>query len=243
MERRRAKLVLEREPSDSCRIFITGFKGVGYVGYIAVRHIVKSTNATRVGYLLTPTLPPFITTYSGRLALPYELYSWDKFLILLPNVTPNMLDSQRLAYTIVDFLVERNIEEAIMIGGLSRRFKQPNDKFDMRIIASSSFLLKEKSINVPFLEEGLYVVGPLAIFLSVFEVSKFPTIAILPYATIESPDPSAASRAITWLCKRYGVNIEVEELHKSAKVIRELEELEKLVYKVEERRRLGTLYM
>ena len=42
------------------RVFITGFHGVGQVGWIATRYIVDSIGARRVGFVISPYMQPFV---------------------------------------------------------------------------------------------------------------------------------------------------------------------------------------
>ncbi|MEM4599986.1 MAG: PAC2 family protein, partial [Candidatus Methanomethylicaceae archaeon] len=82
------------------------------------------------------------------------------------------------------------------------------------------------NIDIPILEKGLFVVGPLAIMLSHFEINNFPAIALLPYANPARPDPMAAAIAIEFINKLTGLSIDTSQLISDAhKIEEEIQEL------------------
>ena len=66
------KILLNDEISP--KIFVSGFHGVGHVGWIATRHIVTKLGTRRVGMTLTPNMTPFVSIKNGVVA-PYEFYA------------------------------------------------------------------------------------------------------------------------------------------------------------------------
>lgn len=221
-----------------CRLegctFITGFHSViGEAGYIAVRHIVKNLNPERIGVVETKLLPPFVWFKGGGLALPFELFKHEDFVMLFPRVLPHGDEHKEFTFAVVDWVVREKFSKAILIGGLDSRFRQGSESF--RVVATRAGHQEALKLGAPFLDEELGVFGPLALMLACFELNDFPAIAILPFAERGRPDPRAAAVAVEILKEKYGLPVEIEPLIQDA---REIEaEIEKILKQQE--RELG----
>ncbi|MEM3466645.1 MAG: PAC2 family protein [Candidatus Jordarchaeales archaeon] len=214
--------------------FITGFHSViGEAGYIAVRHIIKNLDPERIGIIETKLLPPFVWFKGGGLALPFELFKYENFVMLFPRVLPHADEHKEFAFTIAEWVVKEKFSKAILIGGLDSRFRQGSEAF--RIVATRAGYPEALKLGAPFLDEELGVFGPLALMLAYFELSDFPAITILPFAERGRPDPRAAAVAIDVLKEKYGLPVETESLIQDAKEIEA--EIEKILKQQE--RELG----
>ncbi len=226
MSDKSVKIHLTKEcPLEGC-IFITGFHSViGETGYIAIRHIVKQLNPERIGVVETKIFPPFVWFKGDSLALPFELFKYEDFVMLFPRVLPHEDEQKEFAFTIGEWVVKEKFQKAILIGGLDNRFKRENEPF--RVAATKAGYTEALKLNASFLDEDLGVFGPLALMLACFELNNFPAITILPFAERGRPDPRAAATAIDVLREKYGLPIETESLIQDA---REIEaEIEKIL--------------
>ncbi|MHA1263843.1 MAG: proteasome assembly chaperone family protein [Candidatus Helarchaeota archaeon] len=217
------------ETDFSNDIFITGFHGLGWTGYIAIRHIVKSMNAERIGYIQSDKLPDIISIEGGRLILPYQFHQFNQTIIFQPSYQPLLIDpykmteQQKVIKTLADWIVKSQFKEAILIGGLDKQFQQ--DSQQLRILPTHTFPKAEK-LNIPFLEKGLLVRGPLALLLAHLEMKNFPALVLLPYANVDRPDPAAAAVAIDFLNEFYSLNISTSQLQDDAlKIENEISEI------------------
>ncbi len=211
------------------RFFITGFHGVGHVGWIAVRHMVTQLGAERVGYLVTRHMQPFVSVKDG-IVLPYEIYRHRDAVFLLTNIPFSERDSSIVPLFVAEKF-HKSFEEAILIGGLDSRRKE-GDESPLKLAPTSIYLARHSdTVNkYGLLGEGLGIVGPLAYMLSVFEARKFPAVAILPYAAVERPDPTAAAKAVEAVGEFTGLEIDVKELvEEGIRVEQKVEELEKKI--------------
>jgi uncharacterized protein len=120
---------------------------------------------------------------------------------------------------IVNWVTDGKFKEAVLIGGLDNRFRQGNDA--MRCVPTRASLEETKKLNVPLLEEALFVTGPLALMLTYFEMKSFPAIAFLPYSERGRPDPRAAALAVKQLNTMLSLDVDVFELINDAKRIEE----------------------
>ncbi len=201
-------------------VFVTGFHGVGWTGYIAIRHIIKTANAKkRIGYIIGDRIPDIISIEDEQLILPFEFYKFKQFIIFQPPFQPFFTEQQSIISELARWIVSSKFKEVILIGGLDIRFQQ--DEQELRIIPTRAFLDKAKRYGYAFLEKGLLVRGPLALLLAHLEVLKFPALVILPYARSDRPDPAAAAVAINFLNTYYELNVSISQLQTDAQRIEE----------------------
>lgn len=211
-------VVKKKLPDDG--IFVTGFRGIGIVGYITVKHIVSTLNPKLVGIIETDDLPPFVWMEGQRLITPYQLYAHGNLVLLVAEGLPPPRRQYVFLRQIADWVVENRFKEALLIGGLDSRLQRsPEDK--VRVAPTSTYIKQRSSLKLPLLERGLMITGPVALMLSRFEIRDFPALALLPYASAAHPDPMAAATAIECLNEMYGLNLDFSELIKDAKKIEE----------------------
>ncbi|RLE54425.1 MAG: hypothetical protein DRJ30_05155 [Candidatus Methanomethylicota archaeon] len=211
------RVILNKNVNLENCTFISGFHGIGLTGFIAVKHLVNSLNADRIGFIESSKLPPFVSVSEGFLQTPFELYKYLDNVFLLIEVSPFSDEHSNFSKTIVDWIIDEGFSKAILIGGLDKRFKRNDEK--MRFICTSSFKQKYGLDEKLLLDKGLYVFGLLALFLARFEIRKFPAIAVLPYAEPSRPDPKAAADAVKYINKTCGLNVNVSKLIKDAEII------------------------
>lgn len=205
---------------------ITGFHGLGATGFISVKHAVTSISADLIGYVETDRIPPFVSMEEKRLSLPFEIYKKDKFVFVLTNVPPHPKERQSVSKALAEWAIENGFSSSYLIGGLDNRLR-PTESDKIRCTVTKKFKGVE-SLGIPLLEKGLFVVGPLAIMLTYFEINEFPAIALLPYANPTRPDPMAASVAVENLNKLTNLTMDVSQLVTDAQRIEmEIQEFNK----------------
>jgi len=224
-----AKIFIKDEGLDlKNKVFITGFQGIGFAGYIAVSHMIKQTKAEPIGYLITDLLPPVVSMNGTAISLPYTFYAANDLLFLLPEAVPEQRERGTLFRKLSYWLKSSGIREAVLIGGLVNEFKK--DENDLaRVAYTSKYDASSKSaIMPPTIEKGLMIVGPIATLLSLFEALGLPAISILSYVDPNRPDPMGAANAIKVFNNMYGKEISTEELERDArKIEQEISEEEK----------------
>ena len=76
-----------KEDISNCTL-VTGFYGLGRVGFISVNHLVETLNAELIGYLVSEALPPFLSIKDSKLRLPFELYRFGDVVFLTTYFEP-----------------------------------------------------------------------------------------------------------------------------------------------------------
>ncbi|MEN3034997.1 MAG: PAC2 family protein [Candidatus Methanosuratincola sp.] len=205
---------------------ITGFHGLGATGFISVKHAVTSLSADLIGYIETDRIPPFVSMEEKRLSLPFEIYKKDKFVFVLTNVPPHPKERQSFSKALAEWAMDEGFSSSYLIGGLDSRLR-PTENDKIRCTVTKKFKDVE-GLGIPLLEKGLFVVGPLAVMLTYFEINEFPAIALLPYANPTRPDPMAASVAVENLNKLTNLTMDVSQLITDAQRIEmEIQEFNK----------------
>ncbi|TFF85510.1 MAG: proteasome assembly chaperone family protein [Promethearchaeota archaeon] len=219
-------IILEEERDFTDYTLITGFHGIGACGFITVRHIIDSLKCKRIGYIETEMLPALVSLEDNKLVMPFEFYEYEKNLMFIPRFQPYRAEQRIIARDLSNFVVQNKFKNAFMIGGLDSKFKKDDDTLCRVVPTRGALELVKNNDKIAILEKGLYVTGPLALFLTYFEIQAFPALAILPYAERERPDPRASAEAIKTLNLFCEMTIDTEQLIKDAKRIEtELEEV------------------
>jgi uncharacterized protein len=209
--------------------FICGFHGLGEVGFLSTAHLTKTLEAERVGFVKSDMLPLFVSMENERLVLPFEIYLYSKknIVFLLPRFQPHQSEQWGFVDRLTDWIMENKFQEVILLGGLDASFK--DDDEEMRCVPTSKYEDHLEKWEVPLLEEGLFVAGPLALLLAELEMRNGAGIALLSYATRGRPDPGSAAIMLETINRVLGLRVNVDELLKESKEIERLEKMRKSI--------------
>ncbi|NWF94953.1 MAG: proteasome assembly chaperone family protein [Candidatus Thorarchaeota archaeon] len=207
--------------------FFCGFHGLGEVGFLSTAHLTRALNAERVGFIKSDMLPLFVSMENGRLALPFEIYSHEKMVFLVPRFQPHQSEQWQFIDQLAKWIVEQDFSEVVLLGGLDASFKE--DEEDMRCVPTTAYLPLMQKWSIPLLEEGLFVAGPLALLLAELEMRDYPAIGLLTYATRGRPDPGSAAKMLEKINEIYDINANVDQLLEESKEIERLEKMRKSI--------------
>jgi predicted ATP-grasp superfamily ATP-dependent carboligase len=212
------EIAVDKKSLRNCTL-ITGFHGIGETGYIATSYLIHALSSERIGFVKVAYPPPFIATSEEGIVTPFEVFKKRNIVLVKLEFTPHRSEESEFSKTIASWAVKEKFRDAVLVGGLDSNFR--SGKEDFRIVPTQAYLTKPKRFEVPTLDPGLFVYGPLAVTLSEFEIHNFPAVAVLPYATAARADPGAAAVAIRNICKAYNLKVDVSDLEKDAKEIEE----------------------
>ncbi len=231
----RVRIVIDEPLDEKDLVFITGFHGIGFVGYIATRYIAQSLKARRIGYVDVVAEPPSASLYQGSLVIPYEIYRSGRVIMFLANYGVDPKRELEITRKVARWVAMNNFSVAFLVGGLDIRTRVKEEE-KMRLVPTRAFKeVYRHWMKYPELEEGLQVFGPLAVFLIEFEKFNFPAVTVLPYANVARPDPGAAAEAVRYISEVLDLKIDVKKLLETAsKIEQEIEELRRKLEKKEE---------
>lgn len=235
-------IIKDKDFDPKGKVLIGGFhSALGECGYILVRHLVAQEGAKPIGYIMSPLVPPHVFFGNGRLLLPIELYSYDRFILLFTRLQPHRAEWTPFTVAIAEWAVKHELKEALLLGGLDIQFATDDSKF--RCAPTTTYRKKAEEKELPILEDGRGIYGLLALLLASFEIRDFPAVALLPYSQRGRPDPRAASIAIEVLNKLYDLEVSVEELMRDADTIeKEIKQLLERQREPEPERDLGGMF-
>lgn len=199
------------------KCLITGFHGIGEVGYIAVKYLIEETRARKVGMIVSPLTPPLVSLDdAGAVQLPFEIFVHDDLPLafLLVRFQPHHEEMREFTTVVASFVKDQGMKGLIMLGGLDIAFKPEDDEAGYRCVVTGGFPFID---NPPRIDAGLFISGGVAMMLINLQVKQVPALTLFPYADREKPDPVAATRAIELLNGIFGTTIATDKLAGQAK--------------------------
>jgi uncharacterized protein len=217
-------IVLYEEVDLANKYLISGFHGIGEVGYIAVKYMIEATNAKRIGYIISKLTPPLVSLdEKGELLLPFELFLDENgFVYLLIRFQPHADELREFTMEIVKFIQDHAMRGMVLLGGLDLSFKPEDDEKGYRCVVTNDFPLADP----PLIDPGLFISGGVAMALIELQVRKIQSLTLFPFAERDKPDMNAAAKAIEIINKIFVTDIQTDKLQEQTK------ELEKEVAQI-----------
>lgn len=200
------------------KTILMGFRGIGQVGYLSIRYLIEKLKAEKKGIIETLFAHPVIIVEDGYLSYPLEIYGYRDIGIIRIEEVPINKHGAYLIREIVRWLKDNGVEKLILIGGLVSSLKE-DEKDIARIVTNSVW---KEDVGISYTQKEVRVLGPLAYALYYSEIYEIPSLAILAYANSEQPvDPRGAYYALETLKKMIKIDIDTEELLKTAAEVEE----------------------
>ncbi len=219
-------------------ILIEGLPGLGIVGKIATRYIIRQLKAKKLAELYSPHFPYYVhVDKKGNVRLLRGVfYFWknpsgDSDLILLTGDSQaQTIEGQyEVANSILDFAEKAGVKLIITLGGYRREAEE-----EPKVVAVSNdqTILKE-AIHVGAIPSfaGNPIVGTAGLILGLAKFRTINAVCLLAETRGYLPDPKAA-KSILLVLKRL-LNFEVDlswlekEIEKSEEIVEKMVEIEK----------------
>jgi len=228
-------------------VLIEGLPGLGLVGKIVMRYLIKQLKAQKIAYLYSPHFPYFIlVNKKGNIRLLRgSFYYWKN-----PNEGANDLilftgDSQSQTlegqYEITDCLLsyaEKNkVHTIVTIGGYRMETK---DKPKVFVAATSKDVIdKTVSAGASLSVSGSPIVGTAGLILGLSKFKKIDALCLLGETRGYIPDPLAAKSVLEVLKNTFNFDVDLtgldEEIIRAEKMVTRLQAIEeKRVLQAEE---------
>jgi uncharacterized protein (TIGR00162 family) len=218
-------------------ILIGGLPGLGLVGKIATRHLIRQLKAKRFAYLYSPHFPYFVyVNKKGTVRLLRgAFYFWknkngkNDFMFFTGDSQAQTIEGQyEISDQILDFAKQHNVKLIVTIGGYRMEVK---DKPKVIAAATNSELLNralQASAMVSPTESP--IVGTAGLILGLAPFKKIDALCLLGETRGYLPDPSAAKSVLETLKAMLNLDVDLkgldEEIAKADKIVSRLQKIE-----------------
>jgi len=229
------KEALKTELKDP--VLIEGLPGMGMVGRIAARFLIKELGAIRFAELYSPHFPYYVLVNkkgSVRL-LRAEFFFWknpageNDLVFLVGDSQAQTIEGQyEVTNTILEFATKLGVKIIVTIGGYR---KEAEEAPKVIAVSTSPELLKralqEKAIASP---AGNPIVGTAGLLLGLARFKKVDALCLLGETRGYLSDPVAAKSVLEVLQKMLGLELNLKgldaQIEKSKEIVSRMREIE-----------------
>jgi uncharacterized protein (TIGR00162 family) len=228
-------------------VLIEGLPGLGLVGKIAMRYLIKQLKAQKIAYLYSPHFPYFVlVNKKGNVRLLRgTFYYWknpkedsnDLILFTGDSQSQTIEGQYEIAACMIDYAEKNHVHTIATIGGYRMEAKDKPKVF----VAATSTAVIDKSVKAgAFLStSGSPIVGTAGLILGLSKFKKIDALCLLGETRGYLPDPLAAKSVLEILKNAFNFDAELnglnEEISRAETLVTRLQAIEeKRVLQVEE---------
>jgi uncharacterized protein (TIGR00162 family) len=230
-------------------ILVEGLPGLGLVGKIAIRYLIRKLNAKKFAHLYSPHFPYFVlVNKKGHVRLLRgAFYFWknengpNDLIFFTGDSQSQTIEGQyEIADRMLDFSQKHNVKMIVTIGGYRMETK---DKPNVFVAATSQELLdRALASGAAVSSSGSPIVGTAGLILGLARFKKINALCLLGETRGYLPDPLAARSVLEVLKATFNFEVDLvdlnEEISKAETMVTRLQEIEeKRVLQAEETRK------
>ena len=228
------------EPNNP--ILVEGLPGLGLVGKIAIRYLIRKLNAKKFAHLYSPHFPYFVlVNKKGNVRLLRgAFYFWknengpnDLILFTGDSQSQTIEGQYEIADRMLDFSQKNNVKTIVTIGGYRVEAKEKPNVF----VASTSQELLDKALDAgaAVSSSGSPIVGTAGLILGLARFKKIGALCLLGETRGYLPDPLAARSVLEVLKSAFNFEVDLDDLNEE---IAKAETMVTRLQKIEEERAL-----
>ncbi len=218
-------------------VLIEGLPGLGLVGKIAIRYLIKQLKPKKFAYLYSPHFPYFVlVNKKGNVRLLRgTFYSWknkdgknDLILFTGDSQSQTIEGQYEIADRMLDFAQKHNVKTIATIGGYRMEAK---DKPKVFVAATSKDVLdKALQAGAMLSSSGSPIVGTAGLILGLSRFKKIEALCLLGETRGYLPDPLAARSVLEVLKSTFGFDVDLagldEEIARAETMVTRLQKIE-----------------
>jgi uncharacterized protein (TIGR00162 family) len=223
-------------------VLIEGLPGLGLVGKIAIRYLIKKLKAKKFAHLYSPHFPYFVlVNKKGNVRLLRGVfYYWknekgpnDLILFTGDSQSQTIEGQYEIADRMLDFSKKNNVKTIVTIGGYRMEAKEKPNVF----VASTSQELLDKALDAgaAVSSSGSPIVGTAGLILGLARFKKIGALCLLGETRGYLPDPLAARSVLEVLKSAFNFEVDLDDLNEE---IAKAETMVTRLQKIEEQRAL-----
>jgi uncharacterized protein (TIGR00162 family) len=234
----KATYIKELKPIDSNNpILIEGLPGLGLVGKIAIRYLIKQLKAQKFAYLYSPHFPYFVlVNKKGNVRLLRGTFYYiknptgprDVILFTGDSQSQTIEGQYEIADKMLAFAKKHNVQTIVTIGGY--RMETQGKPKVIAAGTSQHILDNALSAGATVSSTGSPIVGTAGLILGLARFKKIDALCLLGETRGYLPDPLAARSVIEVIKNMFNLNIDLagidEEIGKAEKMVVRLQKIE-----------------
>jgi uncharacterized protein (TIGR00162 family) len=218
-------------------ILIEGLPGLGLVGKIAIRYLIKKLKAKKFAHLYSPHFPYFVlVNKKGNVRLLRgTFYLWENkngqndLVLFTGDSQSQTIEGQyEIADRMLDFSQKYNIKTVVTIGGYRMETKEKPNVFAAAI--DQELLDKALKAGAALSNSGSPIVGTAGLILGLARFKKISALCLLGETRGYLPDPLAARSVLEVLKSTFDFELDLnglnEEIAKAETMVTRLQEIE-----------------
>jgi uncharacterized protein len=233
----KATYIKELKPIEANNpILIEGLPGLGLVGKIAIRYLIKQLKAQKFAYLYSPHFPYFVlVNKKGNVRLLRGAFYYVKtegpndVLLFTGDSQSQTIEGQyEIADKMLAFAKKHNVQTIATIGG----YRMETHGKPKVIVAGTNQPILDKALAAGAMVSptGSPIVGTAGLILGLARFKKIDALCLLGETRGYLPDPLAARSVIEVLKNMFNLNIDLagidEEISKADKMVVRLQKIE-----------------
>jgi uncharacterized protein len=226
---------MEIEPNNP--VLIEGLPGLGLVGKIALRYLIKQLKAKKIAYLYSPHFPYFVlVNKKGNVRLLRGAFYYYKnpngpndIILFTGDSQSQTIEGQyEIADRILDFSEKHGVKTIATIGGYRM---EPQEKPKVFIAATSQEILdKALQAGATLSTSGSPIVGTAGLILGLAKFKKISALCLLGETRGYLPDPLAAKSILEVLKSTFKFELDLaglnEEITRAETMVARLQQIE-----------------
>ena len=199
-------------------VLIEGLPGLGLVGKIALRYLIKQLKAQKIAYLYSPHFPYFVlVNKKGNVRLLrgafyyYQNQKGNDIILFTGDSQSQTIEGQyEIADRILDFSEKYGVHTIATIGGYRM---EPQEKPKVYIATTNSDI-RDKAIQAgaTLSTSGSPIVGTAGLILGLAKFKKIEALCLLGETRGYLPDPLAAKSVLEVLKATFNFELDLEGL-------------------------------
>ncbi|MGA3111039.1 MAG: proteasome assembly chaperone family protein [Candidatus Bathyarchaeia archaeon] len=228
------KQFAEIQPNNP--VLIEGLPGLGLVGKIALRYMVKQLKPKKVAYLYSPHFPYFVlVNKKGNVRLLrgvfyyYQNPNGNDLILFTGDSQSQTIEGQyEIADQILAFSEKYNVKTIATIGGYRM---EPKEKPKVYIAATSQEILdKALSGGAILSASGSPIVGTAGLILGLAKFKKIEALCLLGETRGYLPDPLSAKSVLEVLKSTFNFDLDLkgldDEIARAETMVTKLQQIE-----------------
>lgn len=217
-------------------VLIEGLPGLGLVGKIALRYLIKQLKAKKIAYLYSPHFPYFVlVNKKGNVRLLrgafyyYQNPKGNDIILFTGDSQSQTIEGQyEIADCMLDFSEKHHVKTIATIGGYRM---EPKEKPKVFIAATNQDILQKAIQSGATLSTaGSPIVGTAGLILGLSKFKKIEALCLLGETRGYLPDPLAAKSVLEVLKSTFNFDLDLknldDEISKAETMVAKLQQIE-----------------